>query len=124
MSLLVHRLVIGARLVLGRVDPDSDDRRPAGLLDRLARAPQRRGDLAGIAHGLAVVAQHVPEYLEVDVAELVADVAALLAVLDDLAAADLVHRRVVADHRYEGRVEAVGGLAVRSEEPTSELPAL
>src|SRR3546814_7285226 len=97
IALLVHRLVLGARRVLGRVDPDVDDRRPAGLLDRLARAPQRRGDLAGIAHGLAVVAQHVPEYLEVDVAELVADVAALLAVLDDLAAADLVHRRVVAD---------------------------
>src|SRR3546814_1318696 len=69
IALLVHRLVLGARRVLGRVDPDVDDGRSAGRLDRLARAPQRRGDLAGIAHGLAVVAQHVAEYLEVDVAE-------------------------------------------------------
>src|SRR3546814_14249151 len=76
--------------------------------------PQRRGDLARIAHAFAMVAQHMGELLEIDVAQLVADVAALLAVFDDLAAAVLVHRPVVADPRDVGRVEAVAGSTGRA----------
>ena len=59
-----------------------------------------------------MAAQHFREAAEGHVAQLVADVAALLAVLGDLAVADLVHRRVVADDGDVGRAEAVGGLHV------------
>ncbi len=52
------------------------------------------------------------EQRELHVAELVADIATLFAVFGELAVADLIHRRIIADHRDIGRAEAVGGLHV------------
>src|SRR5215470_2148358 len=97
---LVHRLVHGARRIDVGINPDVDERRDAGL-DRLAAALERRTDLPRIAHLFAVAPEHLGELRERHVAELVADVAALGAVLGDLAVADLVHRRVVADDAEE-----------------------
>ena len=79
---------------------------------RLARALKGRADLARLVHLLAVPAQHLRELRERDVAQQVPDPAPLLAVLGDLAVADLVHRRVVADDRDVGGAEAVCGLHV------------
>jgi len=73
------------------VDPDVDQRGRAGS-DRLAGTLERWADLAGLTDFLAIPAEDLRELVERDVAEPVADVAALLAVLHDLAAADLVHR--------------------------------
>src|SRR5579864_24147 len=110
--LLVHRLVLGARRVLARIDPDVDDSRTLQALHRLARPPQGRGDLCGVVHFLAIPAQHLGELAKGDIAEEVADVAALLAVFGDLPVADLVHRRVIAYDRDIGDAEAVRRLHV------------
>src|SRR5919106_2308072 len=111
-ALFVHGLRLGAGRVLVGIDPDVDHRRLTAGEDLVARAPERRADLARLRHLLAVAAQHLGELAERHVAELVADVAALLAVLGELAEADLVHGRVVADHRDVRRAEPVGGLHV------------
>ena len=61
---------------------------------------------------LAVAAEHFGERTERHVAELVADVAPLFAVLGELAVANLVHVRVVADDGEVGRAETIGRLHV------------
>src|SRR5580698_8969873 len=96
--LLIHCLVLGARRVLARVDPDIDHRRAAQLAHRLTAALQRRRNLRRIPHFLAVAAQHLGEFPERHIAEQIADAAALLAVFGELAVADLIHRGVIADH--------------------------
>src|ERR687891_858634 len=108
----VHGLRLGAGRVLVGIDPDVDHRRPAAGADLVARTAQRRSDLARLGDLLAVAAQHLGELAEGHVAQLVADVAALLAVFGELAVADLVHRRVVADHGDVWRPEPVGRLHV------------
>src|SRR5437763_3897891 len=132
---LVHRLVLGAGCVLARIDPDVDHRRALRPRHRFAGALERRGDQGRVAHLLAVTAEHLRELAERHIAEEVADVAALLAVLGELSVTDLIHRRVVADDGDVGHAEAIGGLHVegghaegaipvvteRSEEHTSEL---
>ena len=57
-------------------------------------------------------AEHLGELVVGDVAQHVADIAPLLAVFHDLAAADLVHRRIVADDAQERQVEAHAGLEI------------
>src|SRR6185436_17887314 len=110
--LLVHRLILGARRVFVGNDPDVDHRRLAGLGHHLARLLQRGRDLRGLAHFHTPAAPHLREDREIHVAKLVADTAALGAVLGDLAVADLVHRRVVADHGDVRRAETIGGFHV------------
>src|SRR6516162_4133870 len=109
---LVHRLILGARCVLARVDPDVDHGRVPRALYRLARTPQRRRDLCRIAYLFAIAAEHLGEFAERHIAEEIADVTALLAVLGELPVADLVHRRVVTDDCDVGHAEAVRGLHV------------
>src|ERR1700728_1961572 len=111
-GLLVHGLVLGPRRVLARVHPDVDDRRALEAMHRFARPPERRGDLRRVAHFFTVAAEHLGELAERHVAEQVADVAALLAVLGELPVADLVHGGVVADHCDVGHAKTVGGLHV------------
>src|SRR5580765_7648994 len=111
---LVNRLILGPRCVLARIDPDVDHGRAARPLYRFARTLQRRRDPCRIAHLFAIAAEHLGEFTERHVAEEIADVAALLAVLGELPVADLVHRRVVADDRDVGHAEAVRGLHVES----------
>src|SRR5690606_4352901 len=82
--LFVHGLRLGAGRVLVGVDPDVDHGRLATRGDLLTRAAQCRADLGRVGHLLAVAAEHLGELAERHVAELVADVAALLAVLGDL----------------------------------------
>src|SRR4051794_32650411 len=110
--LLVHRLVHGARRERVRVHPHVDQRRLAAL----AGALDRRPDLARLGDLLAVAAEHLGELAVADVGELVADVAAVLAVLLDLAVADLVHVRVVADDADERQVEPHRGVEVEPRE--------
>src|SRR3954453_7659136 len=100
--LLVHRLVHGPRRERVRVHPHVDQRRLAAL----AGALDRRPDLARLGGLLSVAAEHLGELAVADVRQLVADVAPRLAVLLDLAVADLVHVRVVADDADERQVEA------------------
>src|SRR3954464_5417275 len=100
-SLLVHRLVHGPRRERVRVHPHVDQRRLAAL----AGALDRRPDLARLGDLLAVAAEHLGELAVADIRELVADVAAIRAVLLDLAVANLVHVRVVADDPDERQVE-------------------
>src|SRR5579883_781989 len=109
---LVHRLILGARRILARVNPDVDDRRAAVTLDGLARTPQRRGDLRRLPHFFAVAAQHLREFAERHVPQETADIAALLTVFCELAVTDLVHRGVVADYGDVGDTEAIRGLHV------------
>src|SRR4051812_34624977 len=111
-SLLVHRLVHGARRERVRVHPHVDQRRLAAL----AGALDRRADLARLGDLLAVAAEHLGELAVADVRQLVADVAAALAVLLDLAVADLVHVRVVADDADERQVEADRRVEVEARE--------
>src|SRR4051812_1222046 len=111
-SLLVHRLVHGPRRERVRVHPHVDQRRLAAL----AGALDRRPDLARLGDLLAVAAEHLGELAVADVRQLVADVAAALAVLLDLAVADLVHVRVVADDADERQVEAHGRVEVEAGE--------
>src|SRR5262249_35781663 len=80
---LVHRLILGPRCVLARVDPDVDHGRAARTRYRLACTLQRRRDLRRIAHLFAIAAEHLGEFAERHVAEEIADVAALLAVLGE-----------------------------------------
>src|SRR3954454_3250869 len=110
--LLVHRLVHGSRRERVRVHPHVDQRRLAAL----AGALDRRADLARLGDLLAVAAEHLGELAVAGVRQLVADVAAALAVLLDLAVADLVHVRVVADDADERQVEAHGGVEVEAGE--------
>src|SRR4051794_28893397 len=100
--LLVHRLVHGPRRERVGVHPHVDQRR----LGALARTLERRPDVLRLGDLLAVAAEHLGELAVADVRQLVADVAPLLAVLLDLAVADLVHVRVVADDPDERQVEA------------------
>src|ERR1700679_3776317 len=109
---LVHRLILGARRVFARIDPDIDHRRTACLLYGLTRALQGRRYLRGVAHLFAVAAEHFGELAERNVAEQIAHAAPLLAVFRQLAVADLVHRGIVADDREIGHAEAVGRLHV------------
>src|ERR1700730_2293360 len=109
---LVHRLVLGAGSVLARIDPDVDDRGAARLAHRLAGAHEGGRDLRGIAHFLAVATEHFRELAARHGAQQGADAAALLAVLGDLAVADLVHGRVVADHGDVRHAEAIRRLHV------------
>src|SRR3954468_10227875 len=111
-SLLVHRLVHGPRRERVRVHPHVDQRRLAAL----AGALDRRPDLARLGDLLAVAAEHLGELAVADVRQLVADVAAALAVLLDLAVADLVHVRVVADDADERQVEADRRVEVEARE--------
>src|SRR5579862_2014611 len=92
---LVHRLILGARSVFARIDPDVDHGRAAQTLDGVARPLHRRGNLCRVAHLLAVTTQHLCELAERHVPEQITDVAALLAVLGELPVANLIHRRVV-----------------------------
>src|SRR4030081_3628392 len=62
----VHGLGFGARGVFARIDPDVDDGRLAVAPHRLARALERRGDLAGVPHFLAIAAEHLGEFAEWD----------------------------------------------------------
>src|SRR3954468_1975194 len=110
--LLVHRLVHGPRRERVRVHPHVDERRLAAL----ARALDRRPDLARLGDLLAVAAEHLRELAVAHVRQLVADVAPIRAVLLDLAVADLVHVRVVADDADERQVEAHGGVEVEAGE--------
>src|SRR3954451_13571317 len=110
--LLVHRLVHGPRREGVRVHPHVDQRR----LATLAGALDRRSDVLRLADLLAVAAEHLCELVVLDVGELVADVAAIRAVLLDLAVADLVHVRVVADDPDERQVEAHGRVEVEAGE--------
>src|SRR3954464_11004148 len=110
--LLVHRLVHGPGRERVRVHPHVDQRRLAAL----AGALDRRPDLARLGDLLAVAAEHLGELAVADIRQLVADVAARLAVLLDLAVADLVHVRVVADDPDERQVEAHRGVEVEAGE--------
>src|SRR5215204_4439152 len=112
LPLLVHRLVHGARRERVLIDPHVDQGRLAGF----ARALERRPDVLRLPDLFPVAAEHLGELVVADVAELVADVAALLAVLLDLAVADLVHVRVVADDPDEGEVEPDRGVEVEARE--------
>ena len=85
---------------LPEVRTDSRARRSAGAISR------QSCDL------LAVSAEHLREFGERHVAQQVADVAAFVTVLGELAVADLVHGGVVADDGDVGRAEPVGGLHV------------
>src|SRR6266545_7354668 len=89
----VHRLCPGSRRVFIRVDPNIDNRALAASY-AFAGLFQRRTNLTGLADGNSPAAETFGEFFEIDVAELVADAATLRTVLADLAAADLVHRRV------------------------------
>ena len=110
---LVHRLVLGARRVLARIDPDIDHRRPAGLGDHLAASPQRGRDLRGLAHLLALAAPHLRRTCRTVMSpSRLPTLPRCSPYLADLAVADLVHRRVVADDREIRRAEAVGRLHV------------
>src|SRR3954465_8158916 len=111
-SLLVHRLVHGARRERVRVHPHVDQRRLAAL----AGALDRRADLARLGDLLAVAPGHLGDLAVADVRQLVADFAAALAVLLDLAVADLVHVRVVADDADERQVEADRRVEVEARE--------
>src|SRR5687768_14452245 len=93
----VHGLRLGPRRILIDVHPDINYSALAGR-DALARLVQRRANLAGLAHGNAPTAKAFGKFFEIDVTELVADTTSLWPVFADLAAADLVHRGVVADH--------------------------
>src|SRR5919106_4966039 len=86
-GLFVHGLRLGAGRVFVGIHPDVDHRRLAAGLDLLARTAQRRADLVRLGDLLAVAAQHLGELAERHVAQLVADVAALLAVFGELAIA-------------------------------------
>src|SRR3954449_1535190 len=110
--LLVHRLVHGPRRERVRVHPHVDQRRLAALAGALDRGP----DLARLGDLLAVAAEHLGELAVADVRQLVADVAPRLAVLLDLAVADLVHVRVVADDADERQVEADRRVEVEARE--------
>src|SRR4051795_11175346 len=110
--LLVHRLVHGPRRERVRVHPHVDQRRLAAL----AGALDRRPDLARLGDLLAVAAEHLRELAVAHVRQLVADVAAIRAVLLDLAVANLVHVRVVADDADERQVEAHGRVEVEAGE--------
>src|SRR5205085_5217578 len=100
--LLVHGLVHRARREGLRVHPDVDQRRLAGLACPL----QRGSDVARIAHLFTIAAEHLREQVVLNVAQLVAGIAALPAVLLDLAVTDLVHVGIVADHADERQIEA------------------
>src|SRR5262245_60795419 len=108
--LLVHGLVHRPRRVDLGVDPDVDQRRQAALAGPL----ECRADVGGVTDLLAVTTQHLRELAVPDVAERVADPAAVRAVLLDLAVPDLVHRRVVADDADERQVEAHQRLEVET----------
>src|SRR5688572_18646222 len=86
---LVHGLRLRPRCVLPRVYPNVDHGGAARFVNGLARTPQRRGNLRGIAHFLAAPAEHFTEFAERHVAQKIADIAALLAVFGNLAVADL-----------------------------------
>src|SRR5580698_2602429 len=109
---LVHRLILGARRVLARIDPDIDHGRAAQLLHGFARAPQSGRNLPRIANLLAVPAEHLREFAERNIAQEIAHAAPLLPVFGELTVADLVHRRVVAYHGEVRHAESVGGLHV------------
>src|SRR6478672_11775748 len=108
---LVHRLRFGARRVLVYVDPDIDDRALA-CGNPFARFFQRRSDLSRLAYCDAPTAEAFGKFFEIDVAELVADATALGAILADLSATDLIHRRVIADYGHVRQFEALRGLHV------------
>ena len=110
-TLLIHRLRLGAGRVFVDVNPDVDDGALAAG-DALAGFFQRWADLARLAHGDAPAAEAFGKLFKIDIAQLIADAAALWTVLADLAAADLVHRRVVADHRHVGQLEALRGFHI------------
>src|ERR1700733_13576655 len=78
--LFVHRLILGSRRIFARIHPDVDHRRAPQLAHRFARPLQGRRDLRGVAHFLAVAAEHFGEFAERDIAQKIADAAALLAV--------------------------------------------
>src|SRR5918999_5083946 len=110
--LLVHRLVHGSGRKRVLVYPDVDQRR----LARLPGTLESGTDVLGLADLLPVAAEHLGEQVVLHIAELVADVPALFAVLLDLAVADLVHVRVVAHHADEREVEADHRLEVPARE--------
>src|SRR5262245_58330078 len=116
--LLVHGLVHRARGVDLWVHPDVDQRRLAGLAGPL----QCRADARRVAHLRAIPAKHFRELVVPDVAERVADPAAGLAVLLDLAVPDLIHRRVVADDPHEREVEPDQRLEVPAGEAERAVP--
>src|SRR6202011_2128603 len=104
--LLVHRLILSARRVFPRVNPDVDHRRATQAPHGFARSLQRRRDLRWIPHFLAVAAEHFRKLAERHISQEVADVAPLLAVFRKLTVADLIHGGVVTDHRKIGDSKA------------------
>src|SRR5277367_7183394 len=104
--LLVHGLVLGTRGVLAWINPDVDDGAFTQAPDGLPCPLQSRSDLRRVAHFLAVPTQHLGELAERHISEEIADIAALLAVLRQLAVADLVHGGVVAHDRDIRHAEA------------------
>src|SRR5260221_5439423 len=74
--LLVHRLVLGPRRVLARINPDVHDGGAAHALHRLTPATKRGGYLRGVPDLLAIAAKHFGELAERDVAKQGADAAA------------------------------------------------
>src|SRR5258705_4601014 len=109
--LLVHRLRLGPRRVFIDVDPNVDDRALAAG-DPLARLLQRGANLPRLAHRDAPAAEALGEFFDIDVAQIIADAAALRTVLTDLAAANLIHRRIVTDHGHVPQVGALSGFHV------------
>src|SRR6266576_2731198 len=100
----VHRLRLGAWRVFIDVDPDVDDGTLAAG-DPFARFFQRGTNLARLAYRDAPATEALGEFFKIHVAKLIADTAALGAVLTDLATTDLIHRRVVTDHGHVGQFE-------------------
>src|SRR5258706_7388433 len=109
----IHRLRFGAGRVFVDIAPDVDDGAlPAG--DAFAGFFQSWTNLAGLAHGDAPAAEAFGEFFAVDVAQLITHTATLRTVLADLAAADLIHRRVVADHSHIRELKALRGFHIPS----------
>src|SRR5690606_35652597 len=113
-SLLIHCLVLGPRRIFARVHPDIHDRGTAGFLYCFPCSLECGLYLVRVTNLFSISAQHFSELREWNVAQQVADISALLAVLGNLPIPDLVHRRVVADDCQIWRIEAVCRLHVES----------
>ena len=70
-------------------------------------------NLRRIAHLLAVAADHLAELAEFHIAQMIADIAAIVAVFGDLPVADLIHMRVVADDRQKRRAKTLRGFHIK-----------
>src|SRR5581483_11401104 len=111
---LVHGLILGSGRVFPRIYPDVDHGRATQTLHRLACPAQCRRDLCRVAHLLAIPTEHLGELAEGHIAQQIAHVAALLAILRKLSVADLVHRGVIADDRDVRYAKAICRLHVEA----------